>query len=258
MKHALTFAAFNMRDKMKIKFITILGLLFLIGCSKSSVEYFELSKEKLKNNQPDLALKDLGKLLEKYPNDSLASNALYKMSTIHLNWHNDLSSGFDVLEKLVKNYPKSKQGKQAKIEIDEFPDFVLNKTESLRKKEMTKEAVDHLMFLIENYSKHKLLSKAQYMLGDIYMNDLRDFNTAIQEYRKVIETYSGSEQEPHALFMIGYVYANILNDTKSAKIEYEEFLSRFPKHELSPSVKFEIDYLGKNVDEIPALKHITS
>ena len=102
------------------------------------------------------------------------------------------------------------------------------------------------------------MPKAQYLLGDIYMNDLRDFNTAIQEYRKVLEKFSGSEQEPHALFMIGYVYANVLNDTESAKIEYEEFLKRFPKHELSPSVKFEIDYLGKSVDEIPALKHITS
>ena len=48
---------------MKIKFITILGLLFLIGCSKSSKELFELSKEKLKNNQPELALKDLEKLM---------------------------------------------------------------------------------------------------------------------------------------------------------------------------------------------------
>ena len=38
----------------------------------------------------------------------------------------------------------------------------------------------------------------------------------------------------------------------------KKLLKRFPKHELSPSVKFEIDYLGKSVDEIPALKHITS
>ena len=45
---------------------------------------------------------------------------------------------------------------------------------------------------------------------------------------------------------------------QSAKIEYEEFLNRFPEHELSPSVKFEIEYLGKSVDEIPALKHITT
>jgi len=27
---------------------------------------------------------------------------------------------------------------------------------------------------------------------------------------------------------------------------------------LHPSVKFEIDYLGKDINEIPALKHITS
>ena len=67
---------------MKIKFITIFGLFFLIGCSKSSTELFELSKENLKNNQDDLAVKDLEKLLEKYPNDSLASQALYKLSTI--------------------------------------------------------------------------------------------------------------------------------------------------------------------------------
>ena len=59
-------------------------------------------------------------------------------------------------------------------------------------------------------------------------------------------------------FMIGYIYANALNDFDKARSEYNEFLKRFPKHELSPSVKFEIDYLGKDINEIPALKHITS
>ena len=126
---------------MKIKFIIILGLLFLIGCSKSSTELFELSKENLKNNQDDLAVKDLEKLLEKYPKDSLASQALYKLSTIYLNWQNDPVSGRGALDKLVKTYPESKQAKQAKIEIEEFPDYILNKTESLRKKEMVKEAI---------------------------------------------------------------------------------------------------------------------
>ena len=243
---------------MKIKFITIFGILFLMGCSRSSVELFELAEEKLKNKQPDLALLDLEKLINKYPNDSLASKALYKMFTIHLHWHHNPSSGYDVLEKLVKHFPNSKQGIQAKVDIEEYPETILNKTESLRNKDMTKEAVNNLMYLLGNHSNNKLMPKAQYMLGDIYMNDFRDFTTAIQEYRKVIVDYPGSEQEPHALFMIGYVYANVLNDIKSAKIEYEEFLNRFPKHELSPSVRFEIDYLGKSVDEIPALKHITS
>ena len=58
--------------------------------------------------------------------------------------------------------------------------------------------------------------------------------------------------------MIGYIYANIMNDEKSAEIEYKKFLKRFPKHELAPSVEFEIEFLGKSIEEIPALKHITS
>ena len=95
-------------------------------------------------------------------------------------------------------------------------------------------------------------------LGDVYMNDFRDFTTAIQDYRNVIENYNGSSQEPHALFMIGYIYANVINDMKSAKLEYEKFIKRFSSHELAPSVRFELEYLGKGIDEIPALKHITS
>jgi outer membrane protein assembly factor BamD (BamD/ComL family) len=90
------------------------------------------------------------------------------------------------------------------------------------------------------------------------MNDLRDFDTAINEYRKVLSQFSGSGQEAHAQFMIGYIYANILKDSAKAKNEYQTFLTRFPKHDLSPSVRFELDFLGKDINEIPALKHITS
>ena len=238
--------------------LTILGLLLVVSCTKTSTELFDSSKQNTENNQIDLAIKDLQTLLEKYPNDSLASRAQYKLASIYLNWKNDLESGFIELQNTVKKYGESVQGKEAQAQINEFPEYILNKAESLRKQKLLKEAVDHLMYMTEKYSQHELTPKAQYMLGDIYMNDFRDFTTAIQEYRKVSEKFVGSEQEPHALFMIGYIYANVLNDTKSAQVEYESFLKKFPDHELSPSVKFEIEYLGKSIEEIPALKHITS
>jgi len=244
---------------MKNKLILILiYLVFLSGCSKTSNELFELSNTNLENDNIDLAIENLNKLVNNYPNDSLASKAQYKMASIYLNWKNDLNNGLIHLKHTVKNYGESKQGLQAQNEINEFPDFIINKTESLRKRKMLKEAVDHLMFMIKEYSSNDLSPKAQYMLGDIYMNDFRDFTTAIQEYRKVIKNYAGSSQEPHALFMIGYIYANIINDNKSAEIEYKSFLKHFPNHELYPSVKFELDFLGKSIEEIPALKHITS
>ena len=90
------------------------------------------------------------------------------------------------------------------------------------------------------------------------MNDLRDFEKALSEYRVVLKNYTGSKEEALAQFMIGYIYANVIRDFDLAKKEYQIFLDKFPKHELHPSVKFEIDYLGKDINEIPALKHITS
>ena len=244
-----------MKNKL---FISFLGLLLIVGCSKSPGELFELSKENLKNNEIDLAINDLELLINKYPQDSLASQAQYKLASIHLNWKNNLSAGLTELENTVENYGSSVQGTQAKNEINEFPDYILNKAESLRKRKMVKEAVQHLMFAIDKYPQHEIVPRGQYMLGDIYMNDFRDFTTAIQEYRKVIDNYGGSDQEPHALFMIGYIYANVINDNTSAEIEYKEFLKKFPRHELAPSVEFEIEFLGKSIDQIPALKHITS
>ena len=244
---------------MKTKLIlSFLGLLLITGCSKSAGDLFELSNENIKNNEIDQAITDLETLVTKYPQDSLASLAQYKLATINLNWKNNLGTGYAALQATVNNYSGSIQGIQAQKEIDQFPEYILNKAESLRKRKMVKEAVEHLMYMTEKYSQHELTPKGQYMLGDLYMNEFRDFTTAIQEYRKVIENYTGSSQEAHALFMIGYIYANVVNDPKSAEIEYNEFLKRFPTHELTPSVKFEIEFLGKGIEEIPALKHITS
>ena len=244
---------------MNIKyFLMIIVTLFVISCSKSSTELFALSEEDLKNDNIDVAIKNLELLIAKYPNDTLASKAQYKLASIYFNWENNISLGLKALDNTVSNYPETIHAKQAQKEIDGFPKFLINKAESLRKQKKLKESVDHLMYIIENYSANEIAPKGQYMLGDIYMNDFRDFKIAIQEYRKVIESYSGSSQEPHALFMIGYIYANVLNDTKSAKIEYDEFIRRFSSHELAPSVKFELEYLGKGIDEIPVLKHITS
>ena len=221
---------------------------------KSSNELFELSNENLKDKKIDLAIDDLERLVTKYPQDRLASQAQYKLASINLNWKNDLASGYASLRATVNNYGGSIQAIQAQKEIDEFPEYILNKVDSLRKRKMVKEAVEHLIYMTEHYTHHELAPKGQYMLGDLYMNEFRDFPIAIQEYRKVIENFAGSSQEAHALFMIGYIYANVVNDPKSAEIEYGEFLKRFPNHELAPTVKFDLDYLGKSKEEIDSEK----
>ena len=75
---------------MKIqKIIVLLILSVIISCTKSADELLELSENNLQNSKVDLAISDLEKLLKKHPDDSLASKAQYKLSSIYLNWKND-------------------------------------------------------------------------------------------------------------------------------------------------------------------------
>jgi len=121
-----------------------------------------------------------------------------------------------------------------------------------------KASLENLESLIKKFPEHALAPQAQYLVGDIYMNDLRDFDNAILSYQKVVDNYSGSSHEAQAQFIVGYVQANILNDFEKATASYNLFLEKFPDHELAPSVKFEMDNLGKDINDIPVLKHIAS
>ena len=103
---------------MKTKFILLLlGLLLITGCSKTADELFELSNQNLKDKKTDQAINDLERLVTKYPQDSLASQAQYKLASINLNWKNDLASGYAALQATVNNYGGSIQAIQAQKEI---------------------------------------------------------------------------------------------------------------------------------------------
>ena len=137
-------------------------------------------------------------------------------------------------------------------------DELYSNAEVARNEKNIKGALSNLDLLLKKYPDHSLAAKTQYLIGDIYMNDLRDFNNAISAYSSVVDRFSGTDQEAQAQFMIGYIYANILGDKLKAEENYKNFLTKYPDHELAPSVKFELDYLGKDINEIDVLKHITS
>ena len=91
-------------------------------------------------------------------------------------------------------------------------DELYSNAEVSRSEKDIKGALSKLDLLLKKYPNHNLAAKTQYLIGDIYMNDLRDFNNAINAYSNVVNKLSGTEQEAQAQFMIGYIYANILGD----------------------------------------------
>ena len=122
------------------------------------------------------------------------------------------------------------------------------------------EALKNLRNLVEDYPQSTEAAEGQYMMGDTYIAFNKNFEGALEEYRKVVSNFPESKFAINAQFMIGYVFANFLNDYESARLEYEKFLQLFSSKAdsgLVESVKFELRNLGKDLNEIPQLKHIS-
>jgi len=118
------------------------------------------------------------------------------------------------------------------------------------------EALEILKKITNKFSDQEKASKAQYLIAEIYYQDLRDFSKAINEYSILREKYPQSPQVPFSLFMQGFIYANMLSDFEKARHHYQDFLNIFSNHELAQSVTFELKYLGLEIQEIPELKHL--
>lgn len=119
-------------------------------------------------------------------------------------------------------------------------------------------AIRALNTLVKRYPEDALASRAQFRIGDVYLNNARDIPAALEALRETSERYPNTEDGPKALFMVGFVYANHVGDSSSATSAYLKFLEHYPNHELIPSVKFELENMGKPVEDIDVLRDVVN
>lgn len=112
------------------------------------------------------------------------------------------------------------------------------------------DAIKSYEALVKGYPKGKYAAEAQYRIGLIYSNNLRDFSKAVEAYRKVAEKYPDSKFTSQSQFLIGYFYANELKDFDKAREAYTTFLEKYPNSDLADDVKWELDNLGKDPSQI--------
>ena len=135
-------------------------------------------------------------------------------------------------------------------------DELYNDAEIKRNNGKAKDALVLLQKVVTKYSDHEKAPKAQYLIAEIYYRDMRDFSKAIEQYGNLRTQYPETKQVPFSLFMQGFIYANMLSNFKQARKHYTEFLDRYADHELAQSVTFELKYLGREIKDIPELKHL--
>ena len=119
-------------------------------------------------------------------------------------------------------------------------------------------SIKSLKVLVKTYPTHTVASKAQFRIGDIYLNNTRDIPAALEALRSTIDRYPQTDEGVKALFMLGFVYANHLADYPAAQQAYLQFIDHYPNHELIPSVEFELENMGKPMDDIDVLKDVVN
>ncbi|MBZ0264457.1 tetratricopeptide repeat protein [bacterium] len=89
----------------------------------------------------------------------------------------------------------------------------------------------------------------------------QDFQKAVDTYEKIIELYPNGKLTDKAQFMIGFVYANNMNDVESARSAYKKFLDVYgatADSGMVASANWELENIGKDINEIEALKNLTT
>jgi outer membrane protein assembly factor BamD (BamD/ComL family) len=115
-----------------------------------------------------------------------------------------------------------------------------------------------LLGVILNISCAKKISDVELFTQATQLQREGKYDEAIGCYEKLVAKYAKSDYCPQAQFMIGFIYANELKDFEKAKIAYEKFLKDFPEHEMAKDARWEIDHLGKDISDIEELTSASS
>ena len=86
--------------------------------------------------------------------------------------------------------------------------------------------------------------------GELYSNELQDFNKAITLFQRNYEKYPEHETAGNALFFVAYLYNNSVHDLIKSEKYYTEFLKKYPNHKMAQSARFELESLGMSVDDV--------
>jgi len=84
------------------------------------------------------------------------------------------------------------------------------------------------------------------------------FDVAIYNFKELVQYYPKGEHNAEAMFMLGFIYANDLQQFDEAKEFYEQFVQKYPDHDLTDDAKYELETLGKDINDLPMFKNLSS
>jgi len=75
--------------------------------------------------------------------------------------------------------------------------------------------------------------------------------TAVSYYKKIIEFYPDSAEAPKAQFMIGFLYSDKLKNYDEAEAAFNTYLERWPRGDLAESARYMLEHMRDEDIELP-------
>ncbi|HUT99061.1 MAG TPA: peptidyl-prolyl cis-trans isomerase [bacterium] len=75
--------------------------------------------------------------------------------------------------------------------------------------------------------------------------------TAVSYYKKILEFYPDSDEAPKAQFMIGFLYSDKLKNYDEAEAAFNAYLERWPRGDLSESARYMLEHMRDEDIELP-------
>jgi outer membrane protein assembly factor BamD (BamD/ComL family) len=138
----------------------------------------------------------------------------------------------------------------------ESPEKLWEQIQGFREQKDLQSAITNCKLILNEYPDNELASTALFQIGDIYLNDVQDYEFAIQYFKDVVNKYPGSKESEKASFMIGYILANNLDSYSDAEEYYNKFLNLYPTSELIHSVNYELQVLEPLLKTIDSLNTV--
>ena len=214
--------------------------------SGSAAQLFEKGQEAERRGNLNGAIKAYRVIVKKYPRDTLAAGACYRMGELQEQLHKPLAA-VQAYAVLVDKYPKSERFDEAVEAMFRIGELYLNgqKTKILGIPVKSGASQAALIFtaIIRTAPYGKYTARAQFDLGRAREKENQN-EAAIAAYQSVVEKFPNDPIAIDAQYQIGYIWSKASSAgtydpaaANNARTAFEDFLARYPNSEKAKQAK---------------------
>ena len=229
------------------------------GCAKKTAdELYRDGRQAITEKAPDKAAKHFQRLVQRYPKDERADDALLAWARIAQE-RGDSEEALSVANRFVEEYPQSALAYKAKIMIgnasdDEaagniYAELYQEATRATSSPDSLEKSEEIFQAFLDRFPEDERADDTFFALAQVAQNG-GDEMKAIGYYEKLLNRYPDSEHTYKAQFMIGFIYSESLSDYEKAKAAYQKVIDSYPDCDLAKDAQFMIDNMGKSIEEL--------